>query len=116
MRQGASRRRRTYDGLIDQFLPGDYDHPQSALRIVAKDMALAAELAKEIGATMPIASPTLADITEAMNRGWSERDSRSVMLLPQERIGVEIAVSKNAVLEVLHRDPAAPTDTRYGSK
>jgi len=111
MRQGASGRRRTYDGLIDQFLPGDYDNPQSALRIVAKDMALAAALAKDLGAPMPIASHTLADIREAMDRGWSERDSRSVMLLPQERIGVEIAVSKDEVLGVLDRDPAAPTDT-----
>jgi hypothetical protein len=65
---------------------------------------------------MPIASHTLADITEAMNRGWAERDSRSVMLLPQERIGVAIAVSKDDVLEVLDRDPAAPTDTRYGTR
>jgi 3-hydroxyisobutyrate dehydrogenase-like beta-hydroxyacid dehydrogenase len=116
MRQGASGRRRTFDGLIDQFLPGDYDNPQSALRIVEKDMTLAAALAKELGAPMPIAGHTLADITEAMNRGWSERDSRSVMLLPQERIGVQIAVEKDRIRQVLDRDPAAPTDTRYGTK
>jgi hypothetical protein len=38
------------------------------------------------------------------------------MLLPQERIGVEIAVSKDELLGVLDRDPAAPSDTRYGIK
>ena len=77
---------------------------------------LPAALAKELGAPMPIAGHTLADITEAMNRGWSERDSRSVMLLPQERIGVDIAVEKDRIRQVLDRDPAAPTDTRYGTK
>jgi 3-hydroxyisobutyrate dehydrogenase-like beta-hydroxyacid dehydrogenase len=116
IRQGASGRRRTFDGLIDQFLPRNYDNPQSALRIVEKDMSLAAGLALELGAPMPIASLALADITEAMNRGWAERDSRSVMLLPQERIGVQIAVSSNDIQDVLDRDPPAPTDTRYGSK
>jgi 3-hydroxyisobutyrate dehydrogenase len=116
IRQGASGRRRTFDGLIDQFLPGNYDTPQSALRIVEKDMILATGLARELGTPMRIASLTLADITEAMNRGWAERDSRSVMLLPQERAGVEIAVEPDGIRDVLERDPAAPTDTRYGSK
>ncbi|MGE4047655.1 MAG: NAD(P)-dependent oxidoreductase, partial [Acetobacteraceae bacterium] len=115
IRQGASGRRRTFDGLIDQFLPGTYDNPQSALRIVEKDMMLATGLAREVGAPMRIASLVLADITEAMNRGWAERDSRSVMLLPQERVGVSIAVDPDGIKEVLDRDPPAPTDTRYGS-
>jgi hypothetical protein len=49
-----------------------------------------------------------------MNRGWGERDCRSVMLLPQERAGVQIAVSPESVKEVMQRDPPAPTDTRFG--
>src|ERR1700722_18192537 len=67
MRQGASGRRRTYDGLIDQFLPGDYDNPRSALRIVAKDMALAAALAKDLGA--PCRSPVTPSQTSG--RQWT---------------------------------------------
>jgi len=31
-------------------------------------------------------------MTEAPNRGWAERDSRSAMLLQQERAGATIAV------------------------
>jgi 3-hydroxyisobutyrate dehydrogenase len=31
-------------------------------------------------------------MTEALNRGWEGQDSRSVMLLQQERAGVRIAV------------------------
>lgn len=116
IRQGASGRRRVFDGLIDQFLPGNYDTVQSALRIVEKDMMTATALAREVGAPMRIANLALADITEAMNRGWAERDSRSVMLLPQERVGVKIAVDPSGIKDVLQRDPAAPTDTRYGEK
>jgi len=33
-----------------------------------------------------------AEMTEALNRGWEGRDSRSVMLLQQERAGFQIAV------------------------
>ena len=41
---------------------------------------------------MKIAALTHAEMTEALNRGWAERDSRSAMLLQQERAGVKIAV------------------------
>ena len=33
VRQGAGGRRRTFDGLADQFLPGTYDPPAFALRL-----------------------------------------------------------------------------------
>ncbi len=115
IRLGAIGRRRTFDGLVDQFLPGNFDQPQAALRIVEKDMMLATELGRSVGAPMRFANLAFADITEAMNRGWAERDCRSVMLLPQERVGVAIKVKPDAIQEVLHKDPPAPTDTRYGS-
>jgi 3-hydroxyisobutyrate dehydrogenase len=41
---------------------------------------------------MRMCNLALAEMTEAMNRGWSGRDSRAVMLLSQERAGVDIAV------------------------
>jgi len=34
----------------------------------------------------------LAEMPEALNRGWEGRDSRSVILLQWERAGVQIAV------------------------
>ncbi len=37
IRQGASGRRRTFDGLIDQFLPAKFDPPSFALRLAHKD-------------------------------------------------------------------------------
>jgi len=114
VRQGSLGRRRTYDGLADEFLPAKYEPPNAALRIVHKDVFLATELARELDVPLRIASLAFADIQEGMNRGWSERDCRSVMLLPQERAGVSIKVSQEAVEDVMRRDPPAPTDTKRG--
>src|SRR5204863_6235403 len=85
VRQGALGRRRTFDGLIDQFLPGVYDPPAFTLRHAHKDVALAVALAKEVAVPMRLCSLALEEMTEAMNRGWAERDSRSALLLQQER-------------------------------
>ena len=114
LRQGAAGRRRTFDGMIDEYLPSSYDPPHSALRIVHKDMMIATELARDLDVPMRIATLALADIQEAMLRGWSERDSRSVMLLPQERVGVSIQEDPAAIEEILRRDPAAPSDSKRG--
>jgi len=114
IRQGSIGRRRSYDGLVDEFLPGTYDSPSAALRIVHKDMMVATELGRELDVPLRFANLALADIMEAMNRGWSERDARCVMLLPQERAGVRIAEDKARIDAVLENDPPAPTDTRRG--
>ena len=92
VRQGAIGRRHTYDGLIDQFLPGTYDPPAFALRLAHKDVSLAVALGKEVSVPMRLANLTLEEMTEALNRGWGERDSRVAMLLQEERAGVKIAV------------------------
>ena len=92
VRQGAGGRRLTFDGLLDQFLPGKYDPPAFALRLAHKDVALANALGRELGMPMRMCNLAYAEMTEALNRGWGERDSRSVMLLQQERAGVNIAV------------------------
>jgi 3-hydroxyisobutyrate dehydrogenase-like beta-hydroxyacid dehydrogenase len=115
LRQGAAGRRRTLDGLIDEFLPAQYDPPHSALRIVHKDMVSATDLARSLNVPLRYAALTLADIQEAMQRGWAERDSRSVMLLPQERVGVTVKEEATAIDAVLQRDPAAPSDSKRGT-
>ena len=101
VRQGAVGRRRTFDGLIDQFLPGSYDPPAFALRLAHKDVSLAAALGAELGVPMRMASLALMELTEAMNRGWGERDSRVAMLLQQERAGVAIKVDREALRSAL---------------
>lgn len=104
VRQGASGRRRTFDGLIDQFLPNIYDPPAFALRLAHKDVALATALGRELGVPMRLCNMALEEMTEAMNRGWAHRDSRVAMLLQQERAGVSIAVDPAKVKEAVARD------------
>lgn len=100
IRQGASGRRRTFDGLIDQFLPAAFDPPSFALRLAHKDVTLATELGRELGVPMRLSNLALAELTEALNRGWGERDSRVAMLLQEERAGVDIRVPKEEVAEL----------------
>ena len=50
---------------------------------------------------MRLANITLEEMTEALNRGWGERDSRVAMLLQEERAGVEIRVPEAAIRQAL---------------
>jgi len=104
VRQGAGGRRRTFDGLVDQFLPNKYDPPAFALRLAHKDVTLATQLARELKVPMHMANLALDELTEALNRGWGERDSRVAMLLQQERAGVKIAVDPQQLQLALERD------------
>jgi len=112
VRGGARGRARTFDGLADQFLTGTYDPPQFALKLAHKDMRLATELGRELGVPMRVASLAYAEMTEALNRGWDGRDSRSPMLLQLERSGLEVKVDKRRIMEVLERDPPAKGDPK----
>ena len=101
VRQGAVGRRFTFDALIDQFLPGKYDPAAFALKLAHKDVALANALGRELGLPMRMCSLALAEMTEALARGWGGRDSRVVMLLEQERAGIEVAVDPERLREAL---------------
>jgi 3-hydroxyisobutyrate dehydrogenase-like beta-hydroxyacid dehydrogenase len=92
VRQGAVGRRFTFDALIDQFLPGKYDPPAFSLKLAHKDVSLANALGRELGLPMRMWSLAHAEMSEALARGWGGRDSRVVMVLEQERAGIEIAV------------------------
>lgn len=103
LRHGATGRKRTFDRLAEQYLPHAYEPPTFALRLAHKDLALALELAREAGVPMQIAERAYADFEEAMKRGWGERDSRTPMLLQNERAGVEPRVAADKLREVLDK-------------
>jgi 3-hydroxyisobutyrate dehydrogenase len=105
VRTGAVGRRRTFDALADQFLPAKYEPPAFALRLAHKDVSLATQLGRELGVPMRVANLALAEMTEAINRGWADRDSRVSMLLQLERSGVEVAVASDRIKAALARDP-----------
>jgi 3-hydroxyisobutyrate dehydrogenase len=104
IRQGALGRKRSFDRLGDQFLQGKFDPPNFALALAHKDVTLATELAREIGVPMRLANLTYAEMTEGLNRGWAHRDSRSYLILQQERAGVSIKVPVEEIEAVLKRD------------
>ena len=112
VRGGARGRGRTFDGLVDQFLPGIYDPPQFALKLAHKDMRLATELGRELGVPMRVANIAFAEMQEALNRGWQNRDSRSPMLIQLERAGLEVKVDRQRIKEALERDPPAKGDPK----
>jgi 3-hydroxyisobutyrate dehydrogenase len=103
LRHGATGRKRTFDRLAEQYLPGAYDPPAFALKLAYKDLSLALALAREVGVPMQVAERAYADFEEAMQRGWGERDSRTPMLLQNERAGVSPHVAAQKLREVLDK-------------
>ena len=58
-------------------------------------MSLATAVGREHHVPMRMAHLALDELTEALNRGWGERDSRIAMLLQEERSELEIKVDEN---------------------
>jgi 3-hydroxyisobutyrate dehydrogenase-like beta-hydroxyacid dehydrogenase len=104
VRQGAGGRQRTFDRVPHQFFRGKYDPPNFALRLAHKDVTLATALGREFSVPMRVANLALADLTEALNRGWGERDSRIPMSLQEERAGVQCRVEESRLREALDRE------------
>ncbi len=105
VRTGALGRARTFDRLADQFLPGTYEPPAFTLKLGHKDMTLATDLGREIGVPMRLVNAAHAEMTEALNRGWANKDSRAPMKLQNERAGVDIAADLQRIAAVLDEDP-----------
>lgn len=105
VRQGASGRSRMFDRLADHFLTGSYDPADFALRLLHKDVSLACQLARDVQVPMRLTNMALMELTEALNRGWGQRDSRVGSLLQQERAGIPpIAVPPEKIKAVLEQD------------
>ncbi len=101
VRQGAIGRRGAFDAMPDQFLPNTYEPPAFALRLAFKDVSLACQLGPDMGVPLRLMNLVHAEMTEAMNRGWADQDSRSAMKLQVERAGVTIAVDPQRLAEAV---------------
>lgn len=106
VRQGAFGRRLTFDGLASPFLTGNFEQVNFALRLAHKDVTLATNLGREHKVPMRLANITLEEMTEGLNRGWGERDSRIIMLLQEERAGVNIRAPEADIRQVLEPEKA----------
>ena len=104
VRRGAQGRRGTFEGLAEHLLPGKFDPPDFALRLARKDVDLAVSVGREYDVPMRLANLTLQEMTEAMNRGWGDRDSRVAMLLQEERAGVEVRVDEEILRAALESE------------
>ena len=67
-------------------------------------MSLATALGRQHGVPMRLANLALEEITEALNRGWGDRDSSTFMLLETERANVHIAVPRDRIKQILDED------------
>lgn len=104
IRQGALGRIRTFERMADHFLQQRYDPPDFVLNLAFKDVTLATELAREIGVPMRLTSLTHAELGEAINRGWGDKDSRIFMQLQAERAKVDIKLSAADIQSVIERE------------
>ena len=104
VRRGAQGRRSPFEGLADHLLTGNFDPPDFALQLARKDVDLAVGVGREFNVPMRLANITLAEMTEAINRGWGNRDSRVAMLLQEERAGVEVRVDEDLLKQVLEQE------------
>jgi 3-hydroxyisobutyrate dehydrogenase len=107
VRKGATGRRGPFEGLAEHLLPGKFDPPDFALKLARKDVDLAVSVGREFDVPMRLANLTLMEMTEAINRGWGDRDSRVAMLLQEERAGVEVRVDEAVLKAVLDSEKNA---------
>lgn len=101
LRQGTAGRSRTFDRLSEQFLPGAYDPPAFALRLAHKDMSLVMALARECNVPMRFGELAMQEMSEAMQRGWGDRDARIALTLQEERAGVSVRVPADDLRHVM---------------
>lgn len=104
IRTGAAGRMRSFDNVGRRFLAGRLDPPSFTLRLVQKDIGLALQLGRENDVPMRLCNLVHQDITEAMNRGWADRDSQTFLLLQQERTGLpDFRIPAEEVEAILQR-------------
>ena len=86
--------------LPQTFLRGKFEPPNFALKLAFKDVGLGTALGREYNVPMTVANTAYQDMMAAVNRGWSNKDSRCIMLLQEERAGnIEVRIPEKEIDE-----------------
>jgi 3-hydroxyisobutyrate dehydrogenase len=101
LRLGSVGKSSALDLLVKQFLPGKFEPAAFALKLAHKDVTLATTMARELSVPIRLADLTLQEMTEALQRGFGEQDSRAFLKLQLERAGVQIAVDPERILRAM---------------
>lgn len=81
------------------YLRGNFD-PRFSLALAQKDLGLALELARATNTPMRLGTLCEEDMTEAIGRGWANRDASIFLTLQEERAHVQVRlppVSRSAL-------------------
>jgi 3-hydroxyisobutyrate dehydrogenase len=103
MRTGGQGRSRTFDRLADKYLVDNYDPASFTVSLAHKDLGLSLELARQLDVPMSFTQMTYDEFDAALKRGWGDRDSRTPMVLQNERAGVTIKMTTDEVQKTLAR-------------
>jgi 3-hydroxyisobutyrate dehydrogenase-like beta-hydroxyacid dehydrogenase len=91
--------------LPDTYFKGRFEPPNFALKLAFKDVSLATSLGREYNVPMALSNLALQEMMSAMNRGWGNKDSRSAMLLQEERAGgIEVRIPETEIVEEMNRN------------
>ena len=69
----------------------DFENARAPLRLIAKDMGLIHEYAREIGVPVPAGDRTVEIVQEAINNGMGEMDVSCLVLPLEERAGARVS-------------------------
>lgn len=75
------------------YLRGQFD-ARFALKLASKDLGLAVELGRAYAVPMRLSTLCEQELTEAMARGWAERDASIALTLQEERAGVQVRLPR----------------------
>ncbi|HEY7252910.1 MAG TPA: NAD(P)-dependent oxidoreductase [Methylomirabilota bacterium] len=71
------------------YLRGNFE-PRFSLKLARKDLGLALELARDTDVPLRLGALCALEMSEAMARGWANRDASIFLTLQEERAGVHV--------------------------
>jgi 3-hydroxyisobutyrate dehydrogenase len=71
------------------YLRGNFE-PRFSLKLARKDLGLALELARDTDVPLRLGALCAHEMSEAMARGWANRDASIFLTLQEERAGVHV--------------------------